>query len=166
MMSDDRSPALDPIERYLELHSWTLLKLCGAALLLIAGAKAIATGPEALWQGIASFGLLALLVAALGLTRSPRPAEGTDPSAHSIRKEILRRVLRIVALAVFVLVLARVWRVNPLATANAHFELAAWLLLVVTASTIVSTYWLWQLVRSILDQSALGPSIKIAPHLT
>ena len=160
--TDDRSPALDPIERYLALHSWTLLKLCGAALLLIAGAKAIATGPEALWQGIASFGLLALLVAALGLTRSPHPDEGTDPSAHSIRKEILRRVLRIVALAVFVLVLARVWRVNPLAAANAQFgEHLGWGL-VVTASTIVSTYWLWQLVRSILDQSALAPSIKIA----
>ena len=131
-------------------------------MLLIAGAKAIATGPEALWQGIASFGLLALLVAALGLTRSPHPAEGTDPSAHSIRKEILRRALRIVALAVFVLVLARVWRVNPLATANAQLgEHLGWGL-VVTASTIVSTYWLWQLVRSILDQSALGPSIKIA----
>ena len=131
-------------------------------MLLIAGAKAIATGPEALWQGIASFGLLALLVAALGLTRLPHPAEGTNPFAQSIGKEILRRVLRIVALAVFVLALARVWRVNPLATANAQFgEHLGWGL-VVTASTIVSTYWLWQLVRSILDQSALGPSIKIA----
>ena len=74
----------------------------------------------------------------------------------------MRRVLRIVALAVFVLVLARVWRVNPLAAANAQFgEHLGWGL-VVTASTIVSTYWLWQLVRSILDQSALGPPIKIA----
>ena len=131
-------------------------------MLLIAGAKAIVTGPEALWQGIASFGLLALLVAALGLTRLPHPAEGTNPFAQSIGKEILRRVLRIVALAVFVLALARVWRVNPLATANAQFgEHLGWGL-VVTASTIVSTYWLWQLVRSILDQSALGPPIKIA----
>ena len=122
----------------------------------------MATGPEALWQGIASFGLLALLVAALGLTRLPHPAEGTNPFAQSIGKEILRRVLRIVALAVFVLALARVWRVNPLATANAQFgEHLGWGL-VVTASTIVSTYWLWQLVRSILDQSALGPPIKIA----
>src|SRR5215207_7062694 len=74
MMRTIDPPALDPIERYLELHSWTLLKLCGAALLLIAGARAIATGPEALWQGIASFGLLALLVAALGLTPSHRSA--------------------------------------------------------------------------------------------
>ena len=160
--ADNMTPALDPIERYLARHSWTFLKLCGAALLLIAGAKAIATGPEALWQGIASFGLLALLVAALGLTRLPHPAEGTNPFAQSIGKEILRRVLRIVALAVFVLALARVWRVNPLATANAQFgEHLGWGL-VVTASTIVSTYWLWQLVRSILDQSALGPPIKIA----
>jgi hypothetical protein len=101
--TDNRSPLLDPIERYLALHSWTLLKLCGAALLLIAGAKAIATGPEALWQGIASFGLLALLVAALGSTRSPHPAEGTTPSAPSIGKEILRRVLRIVGAALALL---------------------------------------------------------------
>ena len=160
--ADNRTPALDPIERYLARHSWTFLKLCGAALLLIAGAKAIATGPEALWQGIASFGLLALLVAALGLTRLPHPAEGTNPFVQSVRKEILRRALRIVALAVFVLALARVWRIDPLATANAQLgEHLGWGL-VVTASTIVSTYWLWQLVRSILDQSALGPPIKIA----
>ena len=32
----------------------------------------------------------------------------------------------------------------------------------VTAATIVITYWLWQLVRGILDQSALGPPVKIA----
>jgi moderate conductance mechanosensitive channel len=157
----DNGAALDPIERYLALHSWTLLKLCGAALLLIAGAKAIVTGPAALWQGLASFGLLALLVAALGLTRL-QPAESTNPFAGSIRKEVLRRAMRIVALAVFVLALARIWQVDPLATANAQFgEHLGWGL-VVTASTIVITYWLWQLVRGILDQSALGPPVKIA----
>ena len=160
--ADNRTPALDPIERYLARHSWTFLKLCGAALLLIAGAKAMVTGPEALWQGLASFGLLALLVAALGLTRLPHPAAANNPFVQSIGKEILRRLLRILALAVFVLALARVWRVNPLAAANAQFgEHLGWGL-VVTASTIVSTYWLWQLVRSILDQSALGPPIRIA----
>ena len=158
---DNGAAALDPIERYLALHSWTLLKLCGAALLLIAGAKAIVTGPAALWQGLASFGLLALLVAALGLTRL-QPAEATNPFAGSIRKEVLRRAMRIVALAVFVLALARIWQVDPLATANAQFgEHLGWGL-VVTASTIVITYWLWQLVRGILDQSALGPPVKIA----
>ena len=155
--TDNTTPALDPIERYLARHSGTFLKLCGAALLLLAGARAMATGPEALWQGIASFGLLALLVAALGLTRSPHRAE-----SQSIRKEILLRVLRIVALTVFVLGIARVWRVDPLATAKAQFgEHLGWGL-VLTVSTIVTTYWLWQLVRSILDQSALGPPIKIA----
>ena len=155
--TDNRTPALDPIERYLARHSGTFLKLCGAALLLLAGARAMATGPEALWQGIASFGLLALLVAALGLTRSPHRAE-----SQSICKEILLRVLRIVALTVFVLGIARVWRVDPLATAKAQFgEHLGWGL-VLTVSTIVTTYWLWQLVRSILDQSALGPPIKIA----
>ena len=160
--ADNRTPALDPIERYLARHSWTFLKLCGAALLLIAGAKAMVTGPEALWQGLASFGLLALLVAALGLTRLPHPAAANNPFVQSIGKEILRRLLRILALAVFVLALARVWQVNPLAAANAQFgEHLGWGL-VVTASTIVSTYWLWQLVRSILDQSALGPPIRIA----
>jgi small-conductance mechanosensitive channel len=158
---DNGAAALDPIERYLALHSWMLLKLCGAALLLIAGAKAIVTGPAALWQGLASFGLLALLVAALGLTRL-KPAEATNPFAGSIRKEVLRRAMRIVALAVFVLALARIWQVDPLATANAHIgEHLGWGL-VVTASTIVITYWLWQLVRGILDQSALGPPVKIA----
>ena len=158
---DNGAAALDPIERYLALHSWTLLKLCGAALLLIAGAKAVVTGPEALWQGLASFGLLALLVAALGLTRL-QSAEATNPFARSICKEVLRRALRIVALAVFVLALARIWRINPLATANAQLgEHLGWGL-VVTASTIVITYWLWQLVRGILDQSALGPPVKIA----
>ena len=160
--TDSRTPALDPIEGYLALHSWTFLKLCGAALLLLAGAKAMVTGPEALWQGIASFGLLALLVACLGLTRLPHRPEETNPFAQSIGKEVLRRVVRIVALAVFVLALARVWRVNPLTAANAQFgEHLGWGL-VVTASTIVSTYWLWQLVRSILDQTALGPPIRIA----
>jgi hypothetical protein len=49
------------------------------------GAKAMVTGPEAPWQGIASFGLLALLVASLGLTRLPHRAEANDPFAQSIR---------------------------------------------------------------------------------
>jgi small-conductance mechanosensitive channel len=156
---DSRAAALDPIERYLPLHSWTVLKLCGAALLLIAGAKAIVTGPEALWQGLASFGLLALLVAALGLTRLT--ATDNNPFARSIRKEISRRAVRIVALAVFVLILARVWRIDPLATANAQLgEHIGWRV-VAAVSTIVITYWLWQLLRSILDQSALGPPVTI-----
>ncbi len=77
--TDNRSPLLDPIERYLALHSWTLLKLCGAALLLIAGAKAIATGPEALWQGIASFGLLAFSSRPSDRRAHLTPQRGPDP---------------------------------------------------------------------------------------
>ena len=161
--ADNRTPALDPIERYLARHSWTFLKLCGAALLLHRRRKghghrtrgAVARDRELWIVGPSRRG------SRIDALASSCGGEQSFCAVDSARR-YLRRLLRIVALAVFVLALARVWRVNPLAAANAQFgEHLGWGL-VVTASTIVSTYWLWQLVRSILDQSALGPPIKIA----
>ena len=153
---------LDPVERFLALRGSALVKVSGVALLVLAGVDAVIRGPEGLWRGIYSFALLALLVAALGLTRlPPSPEQKGHSLSRSIGQEALRSAIRIGALIVFVFALAAVWRVDPLETANAQVgEHFAWGI-VAAASTLVISYWLWQLIRSVLDQSALGPPVAV-----
>src|SRR5829696_1215526 len=67
-------PHRDPVERWLDRHGELLLRLAFVAIVIITPLVALARGPTAFWSGIASFALVLLVVAALGLVRTPPPA--------------------------------------------------------------------------------------------
>jgi small-conductance mechanosensitive channel len=147
---------LDPIERFLSRYGVLLLKLSLAAILAVSTFVALLHGLDAFWSGIASFGLLGFFVAALGLMRTP-PTTTVEGRPRLPWAATLRRVLRILALVVFTLAFAALWDIDLFQTANTHLgERLARGMLTVTVTVILS-YLTWELIRTALDQSALGP---------
>ena len=108
-------PHRDPIERWLDQHGALLLRLAFVAIFIITPLVALARGPTAFWSGIASFALVLLVVAALGLARTPPPAPlaanaFAEPPSPGIRA--LRRAARFLTVVGFVLGLAYVWNID------------------------------------------------------
>ena len=147
---------LDPMERFLSRYGALLLRLSLVAILAVSAIVALLRGPDAFWSGIASFGLLGILVATLGLARTP-PATTGEGLPRSAWAATLRRALRILALVVFALALTAIWDIDLFQTANTHLgeRLARGMLIV--AVTVVLSYLTWEFIRTALYQSALGP---------
>jgi small-conductance mechanosensitive channel len=153
--------SLDPIERFVTQHGALLLRISLLGILATAAVFALLRGPEAFWSGIASFGLLGVLVAALGLTSARAsafaPAVLKPPSPWAMT---LRKALRILALVIFALTLATVWELDPFHAANTHLGERLARGSVTVAVTILLAYLTWELIRTALAQSALGPLQK------
>ncbi|HKH33732.1 MAG TPA: mechanosensitive ion channel domain-containing protein, partial [Beijerinckiaceae bacterium] len=150
--------APDHIERFLDRYAPLLLKLSVLGILVSSALFALLRGPEAIWSGIASFGLLGLLVAALGLTRTPsRSPTAVEAAAPSPWVATLRRGMRLLSMLGFALALAALWDIDLFHTANTHLGERVARGITTVAVTIVLSYLVWELIRTALAQSALGP---------
>ena len=148
----------DAVERFLHRHASLLLRLSFLAILIVSAVLAILRGPDAIWSGIASFGLLGILVAGLGLTRTPlRPVTAMEAAAPSPWAATLRRGLRLLILLGFALGLAAAWDVDLFHTANRHLGDRVARGIVTVAITVGLAYLVWEVIRTALARSALGP---------
>ena len=153
-------PHRDPIERWLHQHGALLLRLAFVAIFIITPLVALARGPTAFWSGIASFALVLLVVAALGLARTPPPAPlaanaFAEPPSPWIRA--LRRAARFLTLVGFVLGLAYVWNIDLFEAANTQLGDTVARGIVTLIITVAVAYLVWDLIRMALAQSVLGP---------
>ena len=153
-------PHRDPIERWLHQHGALLLRLGFVAIFIVTPLVALARGPIAFWSGIASFALVLLVVAALGLARTPPPAPpaanaSTEPPSPWIRA--LRRAARFLILVGFVLGLAYVWNIDLFEAANTQLGDTVARGIVTVIITVAVAYLVWDLIRLALTQSVLGP---------
>jgi moderate conductance mechanosensitive channel len=137
-----------------------LLRLAFVAIFAITPLAALARGAAGFWSGIGSFVVLVLVVAALGLARTPLPAP-IDPEAISEPPSpwitTLRRALRFLILVGFVLALAYVWNIDLFHTANTQLGETLARGIVTVVVTVVLAYLVWELIRMALAQSVLGP---------
>ena len=153
-------PHRDPIERWLDQHGALLLRLAFVAIFIITPLVALARGPTAFWSGIASFALVLLVVAALGLARTPPPAPlaanaFAEPPSPGMRA--LRRAARFLTVVGFVLGLAYVWHIDLFEAANTHLGDTVARGIVTLIITVAVAYLVWDLIRMALAQSVLGP---------
>jgi len=156
-------PHRDPVERWLDRHGELLLRLAFVAIVTITPLVALARGPTAFWSGIASFALVLLVVAALGLARTPPPAPlaanaFAEPPSPGMRA--LRRAARFLTVVGFVLGLAYVWHIDLFEAANTHLGETVARGIVTVIITIVVAYLVWDMIRMALDQRVLGPPRK------
>jgi small-conductance mechanosensitive channel len=156
--SDAEAPSAghDRLERFLDRHGPLLLKLSVFAILVASALFALLRGPEAIWSGIASFGLLGLLVAALGLTRTPFASAAVDAEPPSPWAATLRRGMRLLVIVGFALALAALWDIDLFHTANTHLGDRLARGIVTVAVTIALAYLVWEVIRTALAQSALA----------
>src|SRR5215207_3236648 len=156
-------PHRDPVERWLDRHGELLLRLAFVAIVIITPLVALARGPTAFWSGIASFALVLLVVAALGLVRTPPPAPlaanaFAEPPSPGTRA--LRRAARFLTVVGFVLGLAYVWHIDLLEAANTHLGETVARGIVTVIITVAVAYLVWDMIRMALDQRVLGPPRK------
>jgi moderate conductance mechanosensitive channel len=151
-------PHRDPVERWLDRHGELLLRLAFFAILIITPLVAVARGPTAFWSGIASFALVLLVVAVLGLVRTPTPAPlAANALPPSPGMRALRRAARFLTVVGFVLGLAYVWHIDLFEAANTHLGETVARGIVTVIITIVVAYLVWDMIRMALDQRVLGP---------
>jgi small-conductance mechanosensitive channel len=141
---------------FLNRHGMALLRLSFVAILIATPPVAMIRGPSAFWSGIASFGLLAVLVASLGLTRTERRADQQSASA-SPWGSTLRRGLQILVGVGLTLALSFVWDIGLFQRASTQLGDRVVQALVTVGITLVLTYLVWEVIRTALAQSALGP---------
>jgi moderate conductance mechanosensitive channel len=154
-------PHRDPVERWLDRHGELLLRLAFFAILIITPLVAVARGPTAFWSGIASFALVLLVVAVLGLVRTPTPAPlAANALPPSPGMRALRRAARFLTVVGFVLGLAYVWHIDLFEAANTHLGETVARGIVTVIITIVVAYLVWDMIRMALDQRVLGPPRK------
>ena len=151
---------LDPIERWLDRQGGLLLRLAFIAIFTITPLVALARGPAGFWSGMASIALLVVVVAALGLARTPPPAPlaanaSAEPPSPGIRA--LRRAARFLMLIGFVLGLAYVWNIDLFEAANTHLGDTVARGIVTVIITVAVSYLVWDLIRMALAQSVMGP---------
>jgi small-conductance mechanosensitive channel len=142
---------------FLDRYGMPLLRLSFVVILVATPLVALVRGPSAFWSGIASFGLLALFVASLGLTRAERPGIGEQPSSASPWVSTWRRGLQILAGVALTLALAFAWGIDLFHRANTHLGERVVQALMTVAIAVVLTYLVWEVIRTALAQSALGP---------
>ena len=150
----------DPGERWLDRYGALLLRLAFVAIFIITPLVALARGPTAFWSGIASFALILLVLAALGLARTPPPTPlatnaFADPPSPGMRA--LRRAARFLTLVGFVLGLAYAWHIDLFEAANTHLGKTFARGIVTVIITVAVAYLVWDLIRIALAQSVLGP---------
>jgi small-conductance mechanosensitive channel len=157
--AQDLAPELEPSGRpsIPSGYGLLLLRISFVAILVIAPVVAMVQGPSAFWSGLESFGLLALFVAVLGLTR-PKVERFDSAPTPSPWATTWRRGMQVLAGVALTIALASVWGIELAHQANAQLgERLAGALLTI-GITVVLTYLAWEVIRTALALHVIGPS--------